>query len=461
MIAITWQDLLSRLSAMPAETWGMLLQLAPYLLLGFLIAGLLSVVLSPATVERHLGGRGVWPVLKGAGLGVPMPLCSCGVIPVSASLRRHGASRGATIAFLIATPQTGVDNIAVTYGMLGGVFAAFSAIATFVSGLIGGLLVDLGIRRSAESPHRQGASCNDPCCAPAAAKHGKVRRAFAYGFGTLPRDLAKSLLLGLAIAAVISALIPPDFFRGSFGGVLAGGILGILVMMAMGIPIYVCSTASVPMVWALIDKGISPGAAFAFLLTGPATNAATIAMVWKVMGPRTAFIYLATIAGSAFAGGLVLNALLPAGWTPPAMPASAHHHMAMEDGGLNFWFIFQNVCAVALLGLLSLALLRGKVSEQVAAEGADVKGFDIIRIAISGMTCSHCVAAVQQALKQCAGVEKAEVDLAAKLATVSGEGMETQCLKEGIEALGYTVYDISVQPGGSEIGHRHSPPKRA
>ncbi|MDY7010986.1 MAG: permease, partial [Planctomycetota bacterium] len=279
------------LADIPVGFWDVLSEMSPYLLFGFLMAGVLSVFVSPAMVERHLGGKGIVSVVKAAAFGVPLPLCSCGVIPVSASLRRHGAGKGATTSFLIATPQDGVDSIMVTYGLLGGVYAIFRPIVALVTGIAGGAIVNIADGNSTSGDvsadaHKDYFTRNG---------HGRIRRIFTYGFDTLPKDIGRALLVGLVLAALISAVVPKDYFSGIF----PPGILQILVLMLAGIPVYVCATASVPLVYALIVAGVSPGAAFAFLMTGPATNAATITTIWKVMGRRTTIIYLSVMIAGA------------------------------------------------------------------------------------------------------------------------------------------------------------------
>jgi len=401
--------------------WRVLSEMSPYLLFGFFVAGILSVLISPRMVERHLGGRGLWPVLKAAAFGVPLPLCSCGVIPVSASLRRHGASKGAATAFLLSTPQTGVDSIMVTYSLLGPVFAIFRPIAALVSGVIGGGLVAVA-DGDGQGPAGRPQQCEDACCAENA--HGKAVKALQYGFGTLPKDIGRSLLIGLVVAALISALIPKDYFA----SLLGGGVLAILILMALGIPVYVCATASIPVAFALIvNGGVSPGAAFAFLVTGPATNAATLAVVWRVLGRRTAVIYLATVAASAVAGGLILDQLV----TAKDIQAGASQGMGWMLPGL-----VKTICAIALLGVLGLGIFR-----RGAPEGEDhdheAAPRRTVRLNISGMTCSHCAASVQRALSECAGVESAAVDLAAKEATVSGGAFDPAALGAAVEQLGY------------------------
>ncbi len=282
------------------DFWATIGEMSPYLLFGFLVAGFLSVLVSQRLVEQHLGDRGLWPLLKASVLGVPLPLCSCGVIPVSMSLRKHGASKGSTIAFLLSTPQTGVDSIFVTLSLLGPVFAIFRPIAALITGLVGGTLVDIfGQGTQAENHHQE--RCTDACCGDE--KTGKIRKGLKYGFVTLPRDIGKAMLVGLLVAALISALVPDGYFAEKLGT----GIFPLIAMMFLGIPVYVCATASVPVAAAMILKGLSPGAALVFLMTGPATNAASFVTIWKVLGKTTAILYLVTVAGCAMMSGVLLD----------------------------------------------------------------------------------------------------------------------------------------------------------
>ena len=246
------------------DFWATLCEMSPYLLFGFFAAGVLSVLVSREFVERHLGGHGFWPVLKATLFGIPLPLCSCSVIPVTASLRKHGAGRGAATAFLISTPQTGVDSIFVTFALLGPLFAIFRPVAALVSGLLGGAVVDV-VEPHGEDDTEPVKECEDACCAENG--QGKVAKIFSYGFVDLPRDIGKALLIGIVIAGVIGAAM-----KGKPLADVGTGIPAILVMMLLGIPVYVCATASVPVAGALILAGVSPGAALAFLMTGPATR---------------------------------------------------------------------------------------------------------------------------------------------------------------------------------------------
>ncbi len=427
-----------------AEFWNVLTEMSPYLLFGFLVAGLLSVLISPSAVERHLGGRGIWPVVKAAAFGVPLPLCSCGVIPVSASLRQHGASRGATTAFLISTPQTGVDSILVTYSLLGPVFAVFRPVAAFISGIAGGVLVALTDRHENEKAigvgPEQAAGTGEQTADAQSSPRGlfaKFRGAMQYGFVTLPGDIGRSLVVGLAVAAMISAAIPKDYFAGSIGPAI-GPVGTIVLMMLIGIPVYVCATASVPIALAMIHMGISPGAAFAFLVTGPATNAATIATVWKVMGRRATGLYLLTMSVSALGGGLLLDQFVTV--------ADVQHH-AHEMHWMLPWQASAALAAV-MLAVLAYALaapyLKRPGGSRTCRDCEDaMKRTGEITLQISGMTCSHCAASVQRALLGCPGVRQAEVNATQGVARVRGEGLDANRMRQVVEALGFSVTGVS------------------
>ena len=333
------------------DFWGTLAEMSPYLLFGFLAAGVLSVFISAQLVERHLGRKGFWPLLKASAFGVPLPLCSCGVIPVAMSLRKHRASKGATISFLLSTPQTGADSILVTLSLLGPIYAVFRPLAALATGLIGGGLVQLFDPEPGDVPQPE---CDDACCAEKE-QRSKVIRVLEHGFVTLPRDIGKAMFIGLIVAGAISAAVPKDFFA----PLLGGGIMAMIVMMVLGIPVYVCATASVPVAAALIAKGVSPGAVMVFLMTGPATNAAAFMTIWAGLGKRTAVTYIATVAGCAIAAGLLLDRIVYGigsdtvfrmGWMLPA--------------------VVKNVSAVVLLAVLIFATVGGQKESEPDIEKA-------------------------------------------------------------------------------------------
>jgi uncharacterized protein len=415
------------------ESWTVLGDMSPYLLFGFLMAGVLSICISPEFIERHLGGRGFGPVLKAALLGVPLPLCSCGVIPVAASFRRHGASRAATTSFLLSTPQTGIDSILVTYALLGTAFAIYRPIVALATGLLGGLLVMAfaGSNGSHGNGVEEKPECHESCCSGEGAGTNVACRALKYGFVTLPRDIGLPLLVGVVIAGAITAFVPANQWKPYLGG----GVLSIVLMMALGIPLYVCASASVPIAAGLIHLGASPGAVLAFLIAGPASNASTIATVWKLLGRRTVFLYLLTIAVSAVGAGMLLDWLMPAmNFTIPEMPKPCHGTAAAEWMSA-FW-------AILLLGVLGFSYVAERFSKKAHAthEGSET-GVAVfgqrVKLAIDGMTCEHCAAAVSGALKECRGVAEVQVDLAAGRAVVVGEGLEVAALLAAVESAGF------------------------
>ncbi len=419
------------------ECWSLLCQMSPALLGGFLAAGVISAFISPEFIRTHLGGGGLASVAKSALLGVPMPLCSCGVLPVAASLKKSGASTGAVVAFLISVPQTGADNILVVWSLLGGVFAIYSPIAAFLSGLFGGVVCEHFIRndtaRSEGQPPRQ--SCCDE--ANAARTERSVSAILTYSFVTLVDDIAGALIAGIAVAAGISMLVPNGWLALHVGP----GVGSMLLLMLVGIPLYVCSSGSVPIAAAFMAKGASPGAALVFLMTGPTSNATGIAAISKMLGFRCAVIYVGSIVVFAFMSGFALNgiyALLPSSQT-----AGGHvHDVAPAAGVLDIG------AAILLCVLLCSAILKKSVM-QFNGKTPDGLAKGLIHLEISGMTCSHCANSVKEALSKVQGVASVAVSLADASAVVTPVTPEypptPESLKEAVESAGFKC-DIVQSP---------------
>lgn len=311
------------------ETWRLAAQMAPYLLVGFGVAGALSLVLTAGLVGRVVGGEGWLASLKAVLVGIPLPLCSCSVIPVTAALRRGGVAPGPAAAFLAATPQTGADSILATHALMGPWFAAFRVLAAFVSGMAAGVAVRWAGGGAGDSVGREAGGCG--CChggngggagdgARAEAAGPAVWRALRFGFVDLPKDVGVHLIVGLFIGGLLAAMVPPDVLS----SIAPPWYVAYGLAMAIGLPLYVCSTGSIPMAAAMIASGFSPGAALVFLITGPATNLATIATSAKMLGARGAAAYVASLALSAWAMGLVVDALPFA----PKVVATVHAHGA-------------------------------------------------------------------------------------------------------------------------------------
>lgn len=364
------------------QTWSVLLQAGPWLVGGFLLAGFIHALVPVDKVTRHLGRPGLGGILKAALVGAPLPLCSCSVIPVAAAIRRQGASKGATASFLVSAPETGVDSFALSYAMLGPFMAVVRPIAALVTAIAAGLAIDyldaqpVDPTLDREEANATGAGC---CChaqdghvaAPGLAvdshgptswpmppasllKHvtGKVVTAVRYGFGTMFQDLAHWLVLGFVLAGLVAALFPPNLLERYVGS----GPWAMLLMLAVGLPMYVCATSSTPVAAVLIAKGLSPGAALVFLLAGPATNAATMVVVGRDLGRRSLALYLASIAVVAVLFGLLTDLVLA---STPSLATSLHAHVHAAPTGVAWPF------AVALL-LLILNGLRMRIRNRLA-----------------------------------------------------------------------------------------------
>jgi uncharacterized membrane protein YraQ (UPF0718 family) len=296
------------------EAWRLLQEASIYVLFGILVAGMLRIFLSPGTVARHLGRGRFRSVFKASLLGIPIPLCSCGVLPAAASLKKQGANKGATTAFLISTPESGVDSVALTYALLDPVMTIARPAAAFATATAAGLSENLLGKEDEESKAKPDLSCPvDGCCdgqeclpEDHRSHHTfseKLRAGLAYALNDLWNDIAVWFLVGIFLAGLITALVPADALTRYLGG----GLPSMLIMLAVGIPLYICATASTPIAAALILKGVSPGAALVFLLVGPATNVTSLTVLLGILGKRATAIYLTAIAISAVVFGLALD----------------------------------------------------------------------------------------------------------------------------------------------------------
>jgi uncharacterized membrane protein YraQ (UPF0718 family)/copper chaperone CopZ len=414
---------MSWLSTILREFWSVSAQLAPWLLLGCLLAGVLHVLLPPDLIRTHLGGSRFLNVVKAVLLGVPLPLCSCSVLPAGLALKKDGASDGAAVGFLISTPQTGVDSIAVSAAMLGWPFAILKVVAATVTGLLGGALTNL------TTPPNQGLQ---PVASarPRPAGRGVAARlaeTLEYGFVELLGGLWKWLLAGLLVSAVVGALVPAQTLTGK---AWASGFTGMLVMLAIGIPLYVCTTGSLPIAAALVRAGMSPGAALVFLMAGPATNAATIAAIWRALGRRVTAIYLGTIVVGSLLFGWLFDTVVQV--APGAAP-DCH----MEAPG---WL--GQAAALALFGLfayLAIREWRGTRESGCGACGhaATPTAAETLQIAVKGLTCPNCSRKLQRALAALSGVSAVAVDHVAGHATITGLGLRREDILTAIRSVGF------------------------
>ncbi|MBO7721347.1 MAG: permease [Kiritimatiellae bacterium] len=317
--------------------WNVFAMMAPWLVVGFLAAGVIAVWIPRGLVMRVMGGTSGWKgILRAVLIGVPLPICSCGVLPIAAGLRKHGAGKGPIAAFLISTPQTGVDSILATYALMGPVFAFARPVAAALTGLIGGGAV------SAVG----GDDASDVAVEASEQSQRGVVAVLRQSYRRLLGSVVKPLLVGLVISALVTVCVPDDFFTKAFNG---SDLIAMPVMVLVGFPMYVCSTASIPIAASLVMKGVSPGAAFVFLMVGPAMNAMSVTTVVSLIGKKATAVYVAVIALGAIACGVVIN------FIPGALPTTIESACSAAEHSPS---ILQQAAAVFLAVMMAYNLMR-------------------------------------------------------------------------------------------------------
>ncbi len=417
------------------ELMGLTVEMAPYLLLGFLFAGILYAWFPSDKVAKYMGNNSSGSVINAALLGIPLPLCSCGVIPTGISFYKSGASKGSTVSFLISTPQTGVDSIMVTWSLLGLPLAIIRPVIALATGFLGGFITN-------KSEQKKLSRSPAPTEAPSIPKRRKVgiMDMLRYAFVEFLEDIVKWLSIGLLIAALIAVIIPDDFFL----RYLTNDYLSMLIILAVSVPLYVCATGSVPIAAALMLKGLSPGAAIVFLMAGPATNAATISVIGNVMGKKTLFAYLFSIIAGALFFGVVVNELLPRDWFTSAIH-NIHSGMGSHEI-LPYWF--QAGSAVVLTLLMINGLLRRFFpaifkKQTVSLQTLNVNKMAIKTINVVGMTCNHCKATVENNISKIEGVEAVNADLSTGHVIIEGETIDLDLIEETVNGLGYKYNGVN------------------
>lgn len=393
-------------------------EMSPYLLFGFLIAGILHEFVPRKIYSTKLAGKGIGSVIWAALLGIPLPLCSCGVIPTAASLRKAGASKGATVSFLISTPQTGVDSILATASLIGIPFAIMRPLVAFVTAIAGGCITnrlsdDSGDETANREQQENRKSFWQKCI-------GTLH----YGFIEMIQDIGKWVVFGLVIAAIITIAVPDNFFT-IFNGY---PLLNMILILLLSIPMYLCATGSIPIAAALMLKGLSPGAALVLLMAGPATNMATILVINKVLGRKTLIIYLLTIVAGAMGFGLIIDYLLPAEWFTGAI--QNHTAACCSHSGAAWW---QTASSILFTILLAVAFILKYRKKEHCCECCTPKR----KFRIKGMMCNHCKANVENSLSKIKGVSEVHVNLSEGVAYVEGEGYDTDEIIGAVRSLGY------------------------
>ncbi len=403
--------------------------MSPYLLLGFLLAGLMHAFIPSRYYTRFLSRKNMRSVVSAALFGIPLPLCSCGVIPTAMSLRREGASKGATTAFLIATPQTGIDSIIATFSLMGLPFAIVRPVAALLTSLFGGALANATDRSANVLPPVQEECCSQstPCERPSLSR--RLWEALRYAYLTMMQDIGKWLVVGLVVAGLITVLVPESAFTVFRENTFASMLLVLVIAM----PMYVCATGSIPIAVVLMLKGLTPGAALVLLMAGPACNFASMLVVRKVMGLRSLVTYLVSIILGAIVFGCLIDWLQFHGIVD-FMAKLTHQAMHHSRATITFYWC----CTTVLLLLLFNALVISKINKPNKSITSTAMNTSVYRI--EGMSCNHCRMTAEKALLSVPGVENASVDLATGQAQVTGTASR-EALAKAIEEVGFTLVE--------------------
>ncbi len=395
------------MTAFLEAAWAVTLALAPWLLLGAFIAGVVHVALPTGFIKRaFVGRRGV---LTAVALGVPLPLCSCGVIPAGLGLKKDGASDGAAVGFMISTPQTGVDSVLVSASFLGWPFAIFKLLAAALTGLVGGWITDAVTDDATSQAESQTAE---------AAPERTVAAAWNHGVEVL-RSVWRWLVFGVLLSAFITTVVPQSWLAGAGA---SNPLVALGLALLISIPLYVCATASVPIAAALVAGGLPAGAALVFLMAGPATNLATLGAVYRALGRKALTVYLSTIVIGSVALAYAFDAFVPLSVDAPHQHAHEASLIAQTTAallvGMMVWFASEDV--------------RAWLSRRNAASTPAS-----LTVSVDGMTCQGCVRKLTRVLNEDARVESATVELDPGSASVQGS-LDADALAELVRKAGFS-----------------------
>ncbi|MEO0297648.1 MAG: permease [candidate division WOR-3 bacterium] len=387
--------------------------MSEYLLIGFLAAGIAKFFVSEDQIYKNLSGKRFSDIFKAAVLGVPIPVCSCGVIPLVEHLKRSGASKKSIVSFLISTPTTGFDSILATYSLLGPIFAVFRPISSFLGGLLGGTLVKFFVKEEDVVIEKEVKVCEYLDGKNRNLKE-KFLQSLKYSFFELVESTGKWIILGIVLGTLISFLIPDTVFKNYF----SNRFLSYLFMMFVGIPLYVCATGSIPIALSLILKGISPGAALVFLITGPATNSATILFVLKRLGKKTLLVYLISVVIISIVSGFILDLIFN------NFDFTIQKNMHSHTQEINYLKLLSSLILIVLiLRPYFIRIWRKKM------EGR--------KFYVPDISCSHCAKTIENSVIKVKGVKKVFVDIKRKEVYVQGE-FDNLEVEQAIRDAGYT-----------------------
>jgi uncharacterized protein len=426
------QDLLTA----SLETW---VAFSPFLLFGALLSGMLHVLLPSGFIRRHLRGRrGVW---KAVALGIPLPLCSCGVIPAGLGLKKDGASDGATLGFIISTPQTGVDAILVSGAFLGWPFALLKVVAAAVTGVVGGHLAD-GLAPVGALNHDPSSEASPPAESPPAesppaesppdtseADQSTLKRLIDHSLSIL-EPIWGWVVAGVLISALLEVHLPEDLLihMGAYSVAVAFG-----VTLLASLPLYVCATASVPIAAALVAKGFPIGAALVFLMAGPATNVATLGAVYRGLGGRVLGVYLGTLIIGSISFGLLFESWL----APSAREALAHAHEL--TGGWMLWTAVLSGLIFIGFAFNSAQAVLNKWRLKIAPKNSTE---DIVHFGVEGMTCGGCVRKLERVLNADENISEVVVQRAPDEVRIIGSLSRTRA-QSLIREAGFTPIELA------------------
>lgn len=380
---------------------------------GFLVASFIHIFLKQETIFKYLGKPGIGSILKSVLFGIPLPLCSCGVLPPATSLYRSGASKGSVIAFLIATPTTGIDSILATYGLLGGIFMFFRLITTFVVGLIAGVIMDTF---SKEKKTGEKTISDSNLYYSDSTIIGGLRYAFFELYGSI----AKWIFWGVLIGGIISYLVPERIISEYLGK----GYLSYFLMLLIGIPLYICATGSIPVAASLIAKGMSPGAGLVFLIAGPATNTVTMLFVAKTLGKKSFAVYIFSIIAGSILAGLMFDGIF------------RNYNITIKE-------IFHQHSSFSPVSLFSSMILVGLginfMIEKMRKKFKMRKAKNCFVFRVPDISCANCAKKISEKISSIEGIKSVDVDVKRKIVKVCSELDNTEKIKQALFSIGYPV----------------------
>ena len=397
--------------------WGVIESLGMWFLIGLLVAALLYGFVPARLFQRWLGKNSFWNVVKAALIGVPMPLCSCGVVPTVIALRKKGASKSSCLSFLVSTPQTGVDSLMVSASFLSWPFAIFKLVSAFAIGIIGGgvnlLLEKDEAVKSAQELTGEEVEESRP----------SLKSLYDFAVNDLFYKLWRWMLAGIIAAALISTYVSADYMAGSL---FADPLYGSLAALLLSIPLYVCATSSVPIAAALVMKGMSPAVAIVFLIAGPATNIATIGLIYKSFGKLFTLVYLGVVSIGSMVCALFFSSVISL-----KMPAAVHHH----GTGSNIFVLGGAI----IFTLLMLSFMLRDARTYFLSKSANPS--TSITLKVEGMSCQGCVGKIRKALVDQNLASLVNGDPGVNSLTVAGGDLDLEQITTSIRNCGFKVVD--------------------